>query len=64
MDRDVDSDGMFDFPMVITMLVSMILIVCVADKVTFIGLNLVIMWLITQFIIVVPCKLVESYYCI
>ena len=56
------SDGKFDFPMVITMLVSMILIVWVADKVTFMSLNLVIIWLSMQFIVIVVRKLVESYH--
>lgn len=56
------SDGKFDFPMVITMLVSMILIVWVADKITFMSLNLVIIWLSMQFIVIVVRKLVESYH--
>lgn len=56
------SDGKFDFPMVITMLVSMILIVWMADKITFMSLNLVIIWLSMQFIVIVARKLVESYY--
>ena len=56
------SDGKFDFPMVITMLVSMILIVWVADKLTFMSLNLVIMWMSMQLIVIVIRKLMESYY--
>lgn len=56
------SDGKFDFPMVITMLVSMILIVWVADKITFMSLNLVIIWMSMQFIVIVVRKLVESYH--
>lgn len=54
------SDGKFDFPMVITMLVSMILIVWVADILTFIGWNLVIMWLIIQFTVIVVRTLIEN----
>ena len=54
------SDGKFDFSMIITMLVSMILIVWVADKITFISLNLVIIWLSMQFIVIVIRKLTES----
>ncbi len=42
------SDGKFDFPMVITMLVSMILIVWVADRLTFVGWNLVVVWILFQ----------------
>ena len=56
------NDGKFDFPMVITMLVSMILIVWVADKLTFMSLNMVIIWLSMQFIVIIIRKLVESYY--
>lgn len=56
------NDGKFDFPMVITMLVSMILIVWVADKLTFMSLNMVILWMSMQFVVIVIRKLVESYY--
>ena len=54
------SDGKFDFPMVITMLVSMILIVWVADKMTFVSLNLVLVWLLVQFFVIVGRGIFEN----
>jgi len=54
------SDGKFDFSMVIIMLVSMILIVWVADKMTFMSLNLVIVWLLVQFFVIVGRALFEN----
>lgn len=53
------SDGKFDFPMEITMLVSMILIVWVADRLTFVGINLVVLWLLVQFVVIVGKKILE-----
>ena len=45
--------------MIITMLVSMILIVWVADKLTFMSLNLVIVWLIVQYIVIATHGIAE-----
>ena len=45
--------------MIITMLVCMILIVWVADKLTFMSLNLVIVWLIVQFIVIATHGIAE-----
>ena len=54
------SDGKFDFPMIITMLVSMILIVWVADRLVFVGWNLVIVWLLVQFFVIVGRGIFEN----
>ena len=54
------SDGKFDFPMVITMLVSMILIVWVADKMAFVSLNLVLVWLLVQLLVIVGREIYEN----
>ena len=54
------SDGKFDFPMVITMLVSMILIVWVADKILFVSINMVIVWITIQFVVIAGRGIFEN----
>lgn len=55
-----NDDEKFDFTMAIVMLVTMIVIVWFADKLKFISLNLIIIWLIIQFGTIVIRKLVET----
>ena len=61
------SDGKFDFPIVITMLVSMILIVWVADRLTFVGWNLVVVWILFQVSMIVKatdfCPITDGIAC-
>ena len=55
------NDYKFDFPMAIVMLVTMIMIVWFADKLRFISWNLIIVWIIIQFVVIMARAVAESY---
>lgn len=54
------SDGKFDFSMIITMLVSMILIVWFADILTFVGWNMIAIWFLIQVMLILGRGIIEN----
>lgn len=54
------TDDKFDFAMAITMQTTMILIVWIADSLSFIGWNLVVVWVVIQFGVIVRRGILEN----